>query len=233
MMDRENSSIRWGVEQRLEFIEFRLFWEGRVNRSDIIDIFGVSVPQASKDLALYQEHAPGNVEYDKSAKRYVVTKGFEPRFLKPDPNAYLSRLRSAGEGLTTPAESWIAAFPDTDIALTPRRDVDVDVLREILRAVRDRQSIEILYQSMSANRQDPTWRRVSPHAFGYDGLRWHARAYCHLENKFKDFLLPRMLGVRAPDHAGATAGQDWQWNQYFSLESLSENIMRDCIVFAA
>jgi hypothetical protein len=95
-MDQENLDIRWGVEQRLEFIEFRLFWEGRVNRSDIIEVFGVSVPQGSKDLALYQEHAPGNVEYHKSAKRYA-TKGFEPRFLRPDPNTYLSRLRSAGK----------------------------------------------------------------------------------------------------------------------------------------
>jgi hypothetical protein len=27
-----------------------------------------------------------------------------------------------------------------------------------------------------------------------------------------------MLGVRAPDHAGAPARQDWQWNQYFLFE---------------
>ncbi len=28
--------LKWGVERRLEFIEFRLYWEGGVNRSDII-----------------------------------------------------------------------------------------------------------------------------------------------------------------------------------------------------
>ena len=49
------TTLKWGVERRLEFIEFRLFWEGGVNRSDIIDTFDVSVPQASKDLTLYQE----------------------------------------------------------------------------------------------------------------------------------------------------------------------------------
>ena len=47
-------ALRWGVEQRLEFIEFRLFWEGGVNRSDITACFGVSVPQASKDLSQYR-----------------------------------------------------------------------------------------------------------------------------------------------------------------------------------
>ena len=61
--------VRWGIEQRLEFIEFRLFWEGAINRADIVDYFAVSVPQASKDLSLYQERAPGNMEYDKRGKR--------------------------------------------------------------------------------------------------------------------------------------------------------------------
>lgn len=51
--------MRWGVEKRLEFIEFRLFWEGGINRADIMEQFGVSVPQASKDLSLYEQKAPG------------------------------------------------------------------------------------------------------------------------------------------------------------------------------
>ena len=49
-MDNDRAELRWGVEQRLEFIEFRLFWEGHVNRSDLMDQFGVSVNQASTDL---------------------------------------------------------------------------------------------------------------------------------------------------------------------------------------
>ena len=35
----EKLNLRWGVERKLEFIEFRLFWEGYVNRGDIIDTF--------------------------------------------------------------------------------------------------------------------------------------------------------------------------------------------------
>ena len=42
-MENERSELRWGVEQRLEFIEFRLFWEGHVNRSDVMEQFGLSV----------------------------------------------------------------------------------------------------------------------------------------------------------------------------------------------
>lgn len=217
-MNNEIPGIRWGVEQRLEFIEFRLFWEGGVNRSDIIDMFGVSVPQASKDLSLYQERAPGNADYDKSAKRYVASRQFAPRFTTPDPDAYLSRLRSLAEGLSQPVESWIAHIPPSDIALTPRRAIDTGVLQAILSAVRERQSIEILYQSMNRDRPDPTWRRITPHAFGYDGFRWHARAYCHIDSKFKDFLLPRALEARAPAEAGASGANDWCWQEFVEVE---------------
>ena len=212
------TTLKWGVERRLEFIEFRLFWEGGVNRSDIIDTFDVSVPQASKDLTLYQERAPNNAVYDKSAKRYVASDQFEPHFLKPDPDGYLSRLRSVAEGLIDLSESWITQVPDTDIALTPRRDIDDGVLRTVLGAVRDHRSVDIHYQSMSKDRPDPIWRRITPHAFGYDGFRWHVRAYCHVTDKFKDFLLPRILGIGALGEGGSDALNDALWQERFGVE---------------
>lgn len=212
------TTLKWGVERRLEFIEFRLFWEGGVNRSDIIDMFDVSVPQASKDLTLYQERAPHNALYDKSAKRYVASDQFEPHFLKPDPEGYLSRLRSLAEGLIDLSESWITQVPDTDIALTPRRDINAGVLRAVLSAVRDHRSVEIHYQSMSKDRPHPIWRRITPHAFGYDGFRWHVRGYCHVTDKFKDFLLPRILDVGDLGEAGSLAEQDALWQERFSVE---------------
>lgn len=212
------TTLKWGVERRLEFIEFRLYWEGGVNRSDIIDMFDVSVPQASKDLTLYQERAPHNALYDKSAKRYVASGHFEPHFLKLDPDGYLSRLRSVAEGLIDLSESWITQVPDTDIALTPRRDIEAAVLRTVLSAVRDHHSVDIHYQSMSKDRPDPIWRRITPHAFGYDGFRWHVRGYCHVTHKFKDFLLPRVLEIGSLGEPGAAAEHDALWQERFGVE---------------
>jgi hypothetical protein len=212
------AALKWGVERRLEFIEFRLFWEGGVNRSDIIGMFDVSVPQASKDLTLYQERAPLNAVYDKSAKRYIAGPQFSPMFLKPDPDSYLSRLRSLAEGLANPSDSWIANAPETDIALSPRRKVDADVFKSVLQAVRETRSIEVFYQSMGSRRTDPMWRRMTPHAFGYDGFRWHVRGYCHIDEKYKDFLLPRILGVRDMDVPGPGGEQDSLWKKTFDIE---------------
>ena len=89
-MKGKKSNLRWGVERRLEFIEFRLFWEGRVNRSDLIDTFGVSINQASTDLNRYLAMAPANMAYDKRVRAYLRTDRFKPGFLKLDAERYLT-----------------------------------------------------------------------------------------------------------------------------------------------
>ncbi|WP_022673620.1 WYL domain-containing protein [Novosphingopyxis baekryungensis] len=217
-MQKEERSLRWGEERRLEFIEFRLGWEGGVRRGDIRSLFGVSEPQASKDLTEYQKRAPNNAIYDASAKRYVASPSFEPVFMQDGPDEYLLRLRSLAEGLTAPGESWIGSHPEVDIVLTPARQVDEGCLKAVLDTHRVGGSLEVLYQSMSAERPKPIWRRITPHAFGYDGFRWHVRAYCHLTDKFKDFLLPRILKARDPGKGGVTGEYDHLWQERFEVE---------------
>jgi predicted DNA-binding transcriptional regulator YafY len=99
----------------------------------------------------------------------------------------------------------------------PHRRVDVSVLRDLLTAIRDSKSIEIHYQSMSARRPKPEWRRITPHAFGNDGLRWHVRAYCHIDEKFKDFILSRCLKTRSLGEPGAKPQDDRLWSDRFSV----------------
>src|SRR5262249_20166997 len=160
-------------------IEFRLFWEGGINRADIMETFGVSVPQASKDLSLYEEKAPGNLLYDRREKRYFAAPGFKPSFLKPEADMYLAQLRSGSDRTASTGEIWLSAAPDFDAMPVPHRRIDASVLRTLLAAIRIKRSVEIHYQSMNAERPVTEWRRITPHAFGDDGLRWHVRAFCH------------------------------------------------------
>lgn len=209
--------MRWGVEKRLEFIEFRLFWEGGINRADIMETFGVSVPQASKDLSLYEEKAPGNLRYDKREKRYFASEQFKPVFLKPEPDRYLTQLRTISDRIVAPEETWLSDMPEADAMPVPHRRVEVDVLRALLAAVRQRRSVEILYQSMNPERPEPVWRWLTPHAFGNDGLRWHVRAFCHIDKKFKDFLLSRCRDARGSQEPGAAPEDDSFWNKTFEV----------------
>ena len=169
-MRTDKADLRWGVEKRLEFIEFRLFWEEHVNRGDLMDAFGVSVNQASTDLNRYIGMAPDNMVYDKSARTYIRGAEFDPLFLKPDASRYLSQLRSVADGILDRAESWIGQFPSYDAAQTPVRGVNAKTLRSVITAIRRSEAIEVMYQSLS--RPEPLWRWIAPHAIGFDGFRW-------------------------------------------------------------
>lgn len=65
------------VEQRRRFVDFLLAEYGHVNRSALVDWFGVSMPQASRDIGDYLKVAPANAVYDKTAKTYVRGHEFE------------------------------------------------------------------------------------------------------------------------------------------------------------
>ena len=215
-MRNVETALKWGVERRLEFIEFRLYWEGGVNRSDIVEAFDVSVPQASKDLTLYQERAPHNAVYDKSAKRYVTSSEFQPCFLKPDAGQYLNQLRSVAEGILASSESWIARSPPYAGPPVPARGVKNDTLRTVLEAIRHNEAVEIKYQSLSSD--DPRWRWIAPHAIGFDGYRWHVRAFCDVDKTFKDFLLSRVLEIKSFRPSEVSPEDDADWNEYITLE---------------
>lgn len=215
-MDSDRSELRWGVEQRLEFIEFRLFWEGHVNRSDLMDQFSVSVNQASTDLNRYMGFAPENMVYDKSARTYVRGSEFRPQFLEPDASRYLTQLRSVADGILDREDSWIADLPTFASAPTPVRGVNPVTLRSVVGAIRRSEEVELKYQSLSS--PEPRWRWIAPHAIAFDGFRWHSRAFCLTDECFKDFLLSRVLEIRAVRESQVTATNDKDWNAEVTLE---------------
>jgi hypothetical protein len=203
---------RWGAEQRLEFVELRAFWDGSLNRGDIREQFGVSAPQASADIATYIDLAPGNLVYDGSLKRYLSAEGFTPRLVKPSAVTYLRHLIEDPVGAGRSGNAWLATTPNFATTPMPGRAVDAQVLRGLLATMRQQASVEILYQSMSPARPAPLWRRVTPHCLATDGLRWHVRAYCHEDDRFKDFVLSRIRDTRSADEAGALGSRDLDWN---------------------
>lgn len=62
----------WFADRRQEFIAATLKQFGQIRRADIIRVFGVSVPQASKDIADFLAADPPHVRYDVSAKAYIL-----------------------------------------------------------------------------------------------------------------------------------------------------------------
>jgi predicted DNA-binding transcriptional regulator YafY len=201
----------WGQERRLEFIDFRLYWEGRVNRSDLVNFFGVSVPQASLDLAKYQELAPQNAIYDRTEKAYVASEVFKPIIAASSAHAYLNQVLGLELGILQPNSSFLGSPPSASAVSDPSRSVIPSTLRAVLQAIRSRRTLEIKYQSMS--RPLPTARTISPHAIAFDGFRWHIRAFCHERRDFLDFLFARVLEIVPGDSSPIDPSTDLVWQR--------------------
>lgn len=201
---------QWGTRRRLEFIDFRLLWERRINRADLEEFFGISTPQASADLKAYRQLAPDNLAYDSSERAYVAQDGFQPVFVRHDASVYLQDLASLYSGTLPENLCFIGNAPTYDEVPIPYRHVNPTVLGEILNTLRKPCSLVIRYQSMST--EEAKWRAISPHAIASDGLRFHVRAYCHEKERFQDFVLSRILetGTIQPNHVDASQDVKWQ-----------------------
>ena len=215
-MSEGKAELRWGVVQRLEFIEFRLFWEGYVNRIDVMQQFGVSRNQASADLNHYIALAPNNMVYDRSARTYIRGDGFACHFREPDAAHYLSQIRLVADSVMDQEDCWIPVLPPYASAPTPVRGVDPVTLRSVVGAIRRFEAIEVKYQSLSS--PEPRWRWIAPHAIAFDGFRWHTRAFCLNDKVFKDFLLSRIISTRSVEASEITEEADEDWQEHVTLE---------------
>lgn len=211
----QRSTSKWGQERRLEFIDWRLRWDGQINRVDLTEFFGISIPQASLDLAKYLEMAPKNAVYDRSAKVYLPGPEFSPLFGSNSPQRYLNELLARATDVLPPELSFLGWMPSVDLAPVPGRRVPAEVLLPILQAIRSKRRVVVSYQSVSS--LEPTERTLSPHAVAHDGFRWHVRAYCDRREQFLDFVVARILSVTATSLDSVDSAKDEAWHRMVTL----------------
>ena len=211
----DSGPVKWSQERRLQFIDFRLQWGGRINRRDVTDFFKISVPQASADIARYAEVAPGNLVYDASSRIYVATPAFTPHFESSGARQYLSQLLALERQILMSDQAFLAFRPPMASVPLPTRTIDSRTLALMLQAIAERAKLKIRYQSIA--RDEPQERFISPHAFGYDGVRWHVRAFCHLRDGFKDFVFGRISSPGMPVASDVDPGADGEWHTTVDL----------------
>lgn len=195
------ADLPFTVIQRMAHIERCLFWKGELQRADIVNTFGVNPAQAASDFSTYMAQAPGNMDYDKSRKRYLPLPGFKPRFIQPTSLDEFVGITSP----VIPVEPWPL----------PSRVASSETLQAVVKAIRCGEALEVRYQSMTDPR--PSWRWLSPHAFASDGERWHVRAFCHKRGEFRDFVLGRIITTRHTRPSEAEADQDADWHTFVTV----------------
>ncbi|MGR2682591.1 helix-turn-helix transcriptional regulator [Chromobacterium haemolyticum] len=199
---------------RLAFVELRVRFIGDIRRQDLVSRFGIQSAAATRDLAIYKELAPGNIDYDAKAKCYVLGVGFKPLF---DflPERVLSWLTQGfGDGEPSRLKAWVAS----EIPLRLNQP-DLDVLASVTRAIHQVCPLRIEYHSISSGH---TEREIVPFALIDNGLRWHVRAFDRKSQEFRDFVITRIRRPRVlkglPVAPHELSDQDIQWTRIVELE---------------
>ncbi|MEW6446031.1 MAG: WYL domain-containing protein [Pseudomonadota bacterium] len=202
--------LKWDVRQRLKLLESTLLLSGWVRTQALMERFGISRAQASKDFTVYQTLRPRNLVYNKSRKYYEAGSDFEPLLLTGKTSELLDVLGAAPHG-DGPVLALAAQAPAVELLRPMERELDLRVFRAISMAAYNKVKLRLAYQSM--NKPEPAELTLSPHTLVFSGFRWHVRAFSDTHGEYRDFVLARVRGLpEVLDASGVTADGDVAWH---------------------
>ena len=213
-MGNQTNELNWAARERLRSVELRLWWRGWVGRGELKEDFGISPAQASSDLQRYLELNEGAMFYQTSRKRYESTAAMEPKIHIPVLEEGIGLVMGEMVGARWQRELFYAgkSSPGGVSAVElPLRKGDPRVERMVVLAAGGRKKMRVKYASVNSGKS--SWRELCPRAFGWDGRRWHARAYC-LENEgWRDFVLGRIEEAEWPE-GEVEVPRDEEWEEW-------------------
>jgi predicted DNA-binding transcriptional regulator YafY len=199
---------------RLAFIELRVRFMGEIRRQDLVSRFGIQSAAATRDLALYKELAPGNIDYDTKAKCYALSEKFTHLFAFAPERVMSWLTQGFGDGEPAQITAWLPSDIPSRLVLP-----DLSVLSCITKAIHQKSPVSIEYHSLTSG---CTKRQIIPFALIDNGLRWHVRAFDRKSREFRDFVITRirrptlMTGSEVLPHE--RSDQDIQWTRIVELE---------------
>lgn len=211
----KHESIKPSQRKRYEFIEFQLMWSGVVGRKILTEKFEISPQQATLDLTSYLDLEPNNMAYDPRQRTYIARSSFRPAFVEGEAAEYLQHLEMLHHGYRAPNEIWPACVPEFDTVAASTRKIDPGILKAVLRAIRDRHLVEVMYVSLSSESDSP--RRLFPHAIASDGHRWHMRAFDCDKSRHSDFVLSRIENITTTKDNDRRVPEDKEWSKIVDL----------------
>lgn len=210
-MDTLSQTLR----ERLNYLDFRVYFTGQIGRHELIKRFGISEAAATRDLATYREQAPRNLEFDSAAKLYRITPQFRPHFINQVDSKVILRALVHGIG----DDFGVTPSPLIPCELPFRLHApNIAVLAAICRAIYAHSVLAIEYFSQS----EVTQREIVPFALAGNGLRWHVRGFDRKRQRFADFVINRVkdahVMANSTVHPHETKEADDDWNRKVVLE---------------
>ena len=208
------SDISQAQRERLSHIDFKLRFLGAIGRNDLVTRFGIKGAAATRDITLYREQAPQNLEYDTKAKIYTRSNAYQPLFNYTSQQALAALAHGLGDDFLTTHKAHIACETPTQL-----NRPQLDTLAALTRAIHQQKVVEIAYRSLSSGQ---TTRRIAPFVLVDNGLRWHVRAFDRMRSRFADFVINRIsdpeLIYDSQIQESEQKDNDIQWNRIVELE---------------
>lgn len=203
-------------QERLNYLEFRLYFSGQISRADLVKRFGISEAAATRDLAIYRDEAPKNLDFDTVTKSYRISESFRAHYIGEVEPRHLLRALVHGVG------NDFEAAPELIIPCelpSLQEAPAVSILAPVSRAIYQRKVLKIEYLSESGNHGQ---REIVPFSLAGTGLKWMVRAYCRRKGIFADFVLNRIKSaavIRGSEpEEFETKEHDDEWNRMLKLE---------------
>lgn len=205
--------LNFSQKQRLAYIDFKLLFVGFVTRSEIVTHFEKGLTSATKDLNLYKELCPENMDYNAKEKKYLQSANFKPLF-KHDPRKTLVKLANQ-------ITDGFDAIGDIEFPVEAPSQLnipDIFIVAKLVQAVINKKPVSIIYTSLSSG---SAAREIVPHSIVDNGLRWHVRAFDRKTESFRDFVLTRITKVTIKNTelvSGENQSEDHQWMRMMPLQ---------------
>ncbi len=204
-MGNNTNESNWAARERLRRVVVVLWGGGWVGRNDLTEVFGISAAQASGDLQRYAELNPGSMIYQTRRKRYEGAPEMRCVLHVPVFEEAVRELL----GVAVPVAAGGGGAQVAMVAM-PVRACDPGVARRVMISLLEKRWLSVKYASLKSGTHE--WRKMAPARFGWDGQRWHVRAWCGNNGAWRDFVLGRMSEAKWPqDHADELpVDEEWE-----------------------
>jgi len=206
------SDISQAQKERLSHIDFRTYFLGEIGRSDLVARFGIGEAAATRDITLYRELVPANLEYDTKLKSYVKSASFNPLFEYSPPQVLAALSQGFGEDFIGSHKPMVRCETPAELnrPLLP-------VLAVLTRAIYHKKVVKIQYRSIQSGLSE---REIVPFVLVDNGLRWHVRGFDRNRQDFIDFVVTRiadpvMIDDEPKEQESSEA--DIQWNRIVEM----------------
>ncbi len=211
---QELQNLPLAQAERLAYIDFRVYFLGELRRLDLTERFQTGPAGATRDIAMYRNLAPENLDFDGTNKVYVPSTKFKPLFQHSAGRVLTALSEGFGDGVHSAERPLVPCEFPIALSLPP-----VSVLAPITRAIHTRKAVRLHYHSRTSG---ASTREVVPLALVNIGTRWHARVFDRKNQAFRDFVLTRMSNPQvledSPVREEETAQADLQWSRIIELE---------------